>query len=180
MLVLMAGLPGTGKSTIARAVAARTDAYVLDKDAIRASLFPAKLIEYTREQDDFVLRVMLKVAGWILKRDPQRIVVLDGRPFAKRYQLEIVINFADWIKTPWRIVECACSEETARRRLETAHDHPATDRDFELYRRLKSEWEEITFSKLSVDTEQPVEECVRAVVRHLAASDLDPVAHPGL
>src|SRR3954468_3208238 len=117
MLVLMAGLPGTGKSTLARAIADRTGAIVLDKDAIRAALFPTELIEYSREQDDFVLRVMLKVAGWTLGKQPSRAVILDGRPFSKTYQLEMVINFAEWTKVPWRIIECTCSEDTARLRL---------------------------------------------------------------
>ena len=167
MLVLMAGLPGTGKSTLTRAVARRIAAHVLDKDSIRAALFPAELIEYTREQDDFVSRVMLKVAGWILKRDPRRVVILDGRPFAKRYQVDMVIHFAEWIKTPWRIVECTCSEEAARQRIENARDHPAADRDFDLHHRMRSEWEGITHPKLVVDTEQPLEDCVRAVVGYL-------------
>src|SRR3954471_4500639 len=151
MLVLMAGLPGTGKSTLARAVADKTGAHVLDKDAIRASLFPAELVEYSREQDDFVLRIMLKVAGWMVRRDPNAIVLLDGRPFAKKYQLDQAIGFSEWIKTPWRVVECTCPEETARARLSTGA-HPAADRNFELYQRVRAEWEEITRPKLVVDT----------------------------
>lgn len=167
MIVLMAGLPGTGKSTLSRAVAARTGAHVLDKDSIRAALFPAALIEYSREQDDFVLRVMLKVAGWIIRRDPKRIVIIDGRPFTKKYQRDVVINFSEWIKTRWRIVECRCAEETARSRIENAKGHPAADRDFELYQRVRGEWEEITRPKLVVATEQPLEDCVREVLAYL-------------
>src|SRR4051812_42672059 len=133
MLVMLAGLPGTGKSTLAHALAERTGAFVLDKDQIRAALFPKELIEYSRDQDDFVLRVMLKVAGWTLRKLPERAVILDGRPFSKTYQLEMVINFAEWTKVPWRIIECTCSEDTARLRLAHAEDHPAADRNFALY-----------------------------------------------
>lgn len=176
MLVIMAGLPGTGKSTLSRAVAERTGAHVLAKDSIRAALFPAELIEYSREQDDFVLRVMLKVAGWILKRNPQQTVILDGRPFAKRYQLDLVINFAEWIKSPWRIVECTCSEQIACRRIENAKEHPAADRDFELYRRVRSEWEEITHPKLVVNTEQPLEDCVATVAGYSKELNQRPTA----
>jgi predicted kinase len=167
LLVIMAGLPGAGKSTLARAIAVRTGAYVLDKDTVRAALFPAELVEYSREQDDFVLRVMLKVAGWIVRRDGKRTVILDGRPFAKKYQRDVVINFAEWMKTRWRIIECTCSEETARRRLENSSDHPAADRDFELYRRVKDEWEEITRPKLAVDTDAPVDECLGKIFAYL-------------
>jgi predicted kinase len=170
MLVSMAGLPGSGKSTLARAIAERTGALVLDKDQIRAALFPADLIEYSREQDDFVLRIMLKVAGWARRKEPARVVILDGRPFSKSYQLEMVINFAEWTKTPWRIVECTCSEETARMRLAHAEDHPAANRDFELYQRVKSEWEEITRPKLVVDTELPVGENVGRVAAYIGSA----------
>ena len=150
----MAGLPGTGKSTLALALAERSGAVVLDKDYLRTALFPAEWIEYSREQDDFVVRVMLKVAGWILRREPRRMVVLDGRPFSKKYQLDHVIAFANWIKAPWAVIECTCSEETARKRLQ-AGGHPAADRNFELYQRVKAEFEPITAEKLLVDTDHP-------------------------
>jgi predicted kinase len=166
MLLILAGLPGTGKSTLARALAERSGAYVLDKDGMRAALFPAKLIEYSREQNDFVVRVMLKVAGWILRREPGAIVILDGRPFAKKYQLDQVVAFAEWIKTPWRIVECTCAESTARARLQSG-THPAADRDFAMYQRTRDEWEEIERPKLVVNTEGDVEVLATTVLDYL-------------
>jgi len=169
MLVVMAGLPGTGKSTLARAVAERTGGFVLDKDPMRAALFPAALIEYSREQDDFVLRVMLKVAGWIIRRDGSSVVILDGRPFSKKYQLDQVIAFAEWIKTPWKIIECTCPEEIVRGRLEQAQ-HPAQDRDFNLYLRVRAEWEEIARPKLLLDTCLPTDQLATKVVDYCRSS----------
>lgn len=170
MLVIMAGLPGTGKSTLARAVADSTGAVILDKDRLRAALFPAELIEYSREQDDFVLRVMLKVAGWIVRRDAARIVILDGRPFARKYQLDQVVSFAQWIKTPWRIIECTCADRVARERLANG-SHPAADRDFQLYARVHDEWEEITRPKLLLDTAAPLEDLAQRAVAYIRAAD---------
>ena len=166
MLLIMAGLPGTGKSTLARAIAKHTGGVVLDKDVIRASLFPAELIEYSREQDDFVVRVMLKVAGWIVRKEPTRLVILDGRPFSRTYQLDQVISFAEWIKTPWRIVECTCGEELARERL-AVDSHLAADRDFDLYQRVKEEWEEIARPKLALETSAPIERLASRVVAYI-------------
>ena len=46
LLIAMAGLPGTGKSTLAAALAEALPAVVLDKDKLRAGLIPPDKIEY--------------------------------------------------------------------------------------------------------------------------------------
>jgi predicted kinase len=163
VIVLMAGLPGTGKTTIARELAARTLGRVLSKDDIRHAIFSVNEIEYSSRQDDFCVHVMLETAEYLLRREPAKVIFLDGRPISRRYQIENVLSAAASLHQPWRILECVCPEETARRRLEehsVTGAHPAGNRDFRLYLEVQARFEVISVSKTIIRTDQPLEECI--------------------
>jgi predicted kinase len=172
MIVIMAGLPGTGKSTLAQELALRLPGAVLDKDAIRASLFEPPYIEYSLAQDDFCGEVMLQTAAYLLSKHAELKVLLDGRTFSRRYQPDRVIEFSAHVKTTWAILECVCSEATALRRIGdamAANSHLAANRTAELYREIRKAWEPIDQPKLIIDTDENVESCVDLAVRYLTA-----------
>jgi len=160
----MAGLPGTGKTTLARELALRTGGRVLSKDDIRHALFAPGEIEYSSQQDDFCLLLMLETVSYLLRKDPSRILFLDGRTFSRRYQIDNVLNAAASLHQSWRILECICPEEVARERLEKQPAlvaHVAANRDYQLYLNVKSRFEAITLSKTVIDTAQPLEACIQ-------------------
>lgn len=162
MIVIMAGLPGTGKSALTQVLAERLSGRVLSKDEIRHALFAESEIEYSTAQDDFVMQVMLRTAAWILQKDPARVVLLDGRPFSRRYQLDIVLKACAELSQPWCILECVCSEETAHKRIGdqiAGSAHPAGNRDVRLYQEVKARFEPITLPKTLIDTDLPLEAC---------------------
>jgi predicted kinase len=174
MLVIMAGLPGCGKSTIARQLARLLPALILDKDAVRAGLFPPQEVEYSTRQDDFVVGVMLQVARFYFHKDPERTLILDGRPYIRRYQVDMVTGFAARIGQPVRLIACTCTEDVARQRLERAAksgSHVAANRDFTLYQRLKEAQEPFEYPHRIVDTGRDINTCVRECLSFIQTED---------
>src|SRR5579885_3096802 len=77
----MAGLPGTGKSTLAARLAGELGGVVIGKDPVRAALFPPPVLDYSAEQDEIAVSAIYAAVGYVLRASPGRAVVLDGRTY---------------------------------------------------------------------------------------------------
>jgi predicted kinase len=170
--VLFAGLPGTGKSTLARAIAERLDAAVLDKDRVRGALFPGALTDYTAQQDELCMRAMLEAAAYLTERKRVEYIFFDGRTFSKQAQIEDVLQAAARAGARWRIVHVKCADAVAEERLARSDpSHPAQNRDAALYRRIKQQFEPIAQAKLEVDTTSGTGAVLTAVEEYLTGKE---------
>ncbi len=93
MIIAMAGLPGTGKSSLAAALATNLPAIVLNKDIVRAALFLPEEIEYSQRQDDLVVNILLQVAEFYFQKNPDRFIIIDGRTFSKKNQVDALVEY---------------------------------------------------------------------------------------
>jgi len=169
--VILAGLPGTGKSTLARALAARLDGVVLDKDRVREALFPGALTDYSREQDDLCVRAMLEAAAYLTEKHRTEFIFIDGRTFSRHEQIDEVISAAEQGGAAWRILHVTCSDAVAEARLSRQDlENAARNRNPALYRDIKNRFEGIAYPKLEVDTTDGVNAAVQDVCRYLMNS----------
>lgn len=171
MLIAMAGLPATGKSTIAARLAHELDGVVLSKDQVRAALFPSSVRDYSTDENQISMDAIIHAAAYILKSFPQRAVIIDGRTFLRSNQIADLFALAESLSETPSIIECVCTNDVARQRLErdlASGTHPAKNRDFALYLRVKAQAEPIQVPHLVLDTgATPLDECVQRCLRYL-------------
>lgn len=181
MLIVMAGLPGSGKSTIAARLEQEIGAAVLDKDRVRAALFAPGVLDYSDAQDDLCMVAIYRAAVLILGADPRRVVVIDGRTFLRPGQVRGLMEAVASLGEAPRFIECVCDAAVARERLErdlARGGHPAGNRTFALHQALKAAAEPLAFPHLVLDTGRlSVEECVRKCIDYCAGTkELHPQA----
>jgi predicted kinase len=170
--VIFAGLPGTGKSSLARALAERLAAAILDKDRVRGALFPDALTDYSPEQDQLCMRAILDAAAYLAERRRVKYIFFDGRTFSTRGQIEEVLLAAKQAGARWRILHLTCADAVAEERLaRNDPGHPAKNRDPSLYRRIKQSFEPILQPKLEVDTTLGIDRELAAVEGYLTGQE---------
>lgn len=166
--IFMAGLPGTGKSTLAQALAKELNGIVLSKDTLRAALFPGLLTDYSRQQDDLCFGMLLDAARYLSQRRRTDFIFLDGRTFSQKEQIEQAIQVAQDTGCAWKIIRATCADSIAEARLvKDANTHPAANRTVALYREVRARSEPITNQHLEIDTSQPLEVSVLQALAYL-------------
>jgi len=149
-LIVIAGLPGTGKTTAGRKLRDSLDNYFLvDQNELRREAGMKRM----PENQDRILRGIDKLVGNYLGQGNGVIVESGHRHQFRRQQLYGIASSHD---TNVVIIECVCSEALSKYRMGNRNksDRLISDpRNPEVYNRIKSLWEDIDndFRYLGVD-----------------------------
>ena len=135
-VLLLTGLPGSGKSTLARFLAVRFGLAVIDRDRIRADLFPQCEFSAAEKQAANAAVFDALHAQCLAGRS----CLLDGMTFSRESERETVRNIAVQHGFTCHILWLDCPVETAVSRV-TAQSHPARDRDAGLVREVAARFE---------------------------------------
>ncbi len=108
----------------------------------------------------------------MLRNDPSQYVILDGRTFSRKYQVAALDQLAEELKTPLKIIECICSDETVHKRLEDkvtmGAKHLAGNRDYNLYLTIKACFEPIREPKLVVNSDDSLAQCLASCLAYMS------------
>lgn len=150
LLLLLGGLPASGKSTLAQALAGRLALVPLNSDVVRkqrAGLPPTTRATtdhgaglYTASATEHTYAALVAAArGWLARGVS---VALDAS-FRRADHRAQAITAAEALGVPWLAVECVCPPDVARARLAARTHDPAavSDADWRVYQQLAAEWE---------------------------------------
>lgn len=140
-LTCIAGLPGTGKTHLARGIARlRRGALRLSRDEVRAEMFDP--VAYTESEKSAAFEEMLRRAREHLVRED---VILEGMPFSRRSERDAARRLAEEVGADFELILCVCPDEVALARIASQKpEHPADDRSESLYFEVKSRFEPLT------------------------------------
>lgn len=160
-LILVCGLTGTGKTTIANAIAEETGMKVISSDIARKELahIPAsehRLEEfgkgiYTNEFTEKTYEEIFKRAEAFLKKGVS--VILDAT-FQKSKYRQKAAELAKKLGAEFQIIECAASDEIIKQRLDkrAKQDGVASDGRWEIDIKQKQIYETIKETHIQINT----------------------------
>lgn len=143
--VVVCGLPGAGKTTVAEEIADRTDAELLRTDVVRKEMVPDPA--YTPEETRRAYDELFERAAAVVEAGGA--VVLDGTFRQERFRAEARTVAAD-VDATFDLVKVECSEEVVRERI-AEREGDESDADFDVHELLREEFETVDAPDLTVD-----------------------------
>ena len=165
-LIVFSGLPGTGKSKLAEAVACQWHIPVFAKDWLEATLLDAGLDQTDRL--GYAGYELLTTLAW-RQLSMGQSVILDSVASFERIRVQWR-KLAHEFGAQWRVVECVCSDEALHRaRLNGRQRHIPGWRELTWtdVERVKSYYEPWLEERLVVDGIRPFPENLQAVLAYL-------------
>lgn len=156
-LVVLCGLPGVGKSTVARDLADELDADVLRTDAIRKDLRAEP--RYDGEETRRVYARMLDQARAALESGTD--VVLDGT-FQRARHRRWAESLAESTGSGFEVVRVRCDESVAVERI-TDRDPDVSDASRRTYYQLMESFEDLALDHVTIDNSRSREATRRQV-----------------
>jgi len=162
VLILMSGLPGSGKSYLSEQVCAQLPCAIIESDRVRKMLFGEPT--YAAEESAVVHRACRGLIRRLLKRGIR--VIFDATNLLE-FQREFLYELAKQCGAQLLIVHTVAPEAIIRRRLEQreATKNSASDADWQVYHRMAQSEQPIRHPHWVIDTSQDVRQAVRKIVK---------------
>jgi predicted kinase len=145
MVVIVSGLPGSGKSFFAEKLAKILDAEYLNSDKVRHELHAAG--KYSFRDKLIVYKQMAADTARLLGEN--KSVVVDAT-FYHHTMRELFLQIAKCYHCPIHVIEVTADENKIRQRL--MHPRKYSEADFGVYEKVRDEFDPIAMPHLVLDS----------------------------
>src|SRR5207253_4821089 len=162
--IVMRGFPGTGKSTIARLLAAALHASLIDRDIIRQTA--VHVFGELPQVGQFSYELMFALVREQLSLG---LSVVVDTPLTYRTTYEQCKELAKAFQTPMLVVHCQCPPEVQKRRLEGRKGKVSEFQitSWEAWMQWKPRFEDFDDAGCIIDTSKPLDESLAKVMRSI-------------
>ena len=138
-LILVCGLPGSGKTTVANKIAEKTESLLFSTDVVRKEMVDKPV--YDEKEKEMVYNLIFGMAEKFLKN--AKNVVIDGTFYRKDLRKRIR-DTAKKMKSDFHIVHVVCEESLIRERMgKRKGEETTSDADYKVYLKIKGKFEPI-------------------------------------
>ena len=145
MIVMIAGLPGSGKSYFAEKLAERLGAVYISSDQVRKAV--QALGQYSFQDKLKIYNEMVRLAAHTLKE--HKTVIVDAT-FYQQPIRDLFFSLAKTLFVPLIFIEVYADEDLIRERLKKPREH--SEADFTVYKKVKNYFENITEPHLKLQS----------------------------
>jgi predicted kinase len=145
MIVIVLGLPGSGKSFFASRLAEMLKAPYISSDKVRIEMKVKG--KYTFDDKLLVYDEMKRQTDQALKE--KKTIVIDGS-FYHHEMRDLFISLAENHQTPIRFIEITANEETIKERLKQPRKE--SEANFEVYQLIKKQFEPLDMPRLEIQS----------------------------
>jgi len=136
MIVLVGGLPGSGKTYFAKRLAAKIDAVSLSSDGVRKALKSTG--KYELRDRMLVYKELAKLAE--LDVIESQNVIVDAT-FSRQDMRDFFTSLADKLSVPLHFIWVYANEELIKERLQQPRED--SEADFAVYQKIRDQFEPI-------------------------------------
>jgi predicted kinase len=164
VLVIISGLPGTGKSYFCNRLAERMPSVILESDALRKALFPKP--NYSQTESTRLFKAIRLLVERLLRRGLS--IILDATNLSERYR-EYFYSIAERLDVKLVVVSVEAPPLLVKERLEARLGNPQekSDASWEVYQKMSRSVEKITRKYYAVDTSRDITPVLEKIMREV-------------
>ena len=161
ILIIVSGLPGTGKSYFCSKLAERLPFITLESDALRKVLFSS--LTYSLQESSRLFRACHRLIEQLLRRGFS--LILDATNLSERHR-EYFYSIADHLDVKLVLVWVEAPPQLVRERLkDRRNEETKSDADWVVYQKMKSSVQPIRRNHYVVDTSRDIIPVIDKIVR---------------